>query len=97
MLFRRPLRLPSQVHPRLFRQFRKRNSRKFVCRILHSPGPNEPGSPVRAPILWTGPHCKLWCWISMRRGANLLAISGYFEDWRAHGSGKGASVVMVLR
>jgi hypothetical protein len=44
-----------------------RNSRKFISKILHSPGPNEPESWRHTPIYWTGRHYMLWCWIDMRR------------------------------
>jgi transposase len=37
-----------------FKQFLKGDSRKFVCEILHSPGPNGPQSPRRTPATGWG-------------------------------------------
>jgi hypothetical protein len=42
------------------------NSRKFISRILHSPGPNALESRRHTPLHRTGPPYILWCWIDMR-------------------------------
>ena len=43
-----------------------RNSAKFICRMLHSPGPIDPGSPQQAPRHGIAACILLPRWIDMR-------------------------------
>jgi hypothetical protein len=55
--------------PRLFIQSQKRNSRKFVSKILHSPGPMGPATlDSPGPVPNPKPYMLWWC-IKIRSGA----------------------------
>ena len=57
-----------QAPATLFGQSQKRNSAKFVCRILHSRGPKVGCRAYHQMVKHTSQHYILWCWIKIRWG-----------------------------